>query len=443
MLCCCGVEEPKKLEVATGQNVDEQKMTYVPMTPDMAQGSEEALIDQKLPASLRALGEDSLFEVRLDKRSSGSYGFSLEYDFKDALHADAKDPCLLLSLHGGAVQQWNVANPTQNLKVRDRIVEANGTRGASQAIFEIIKDSEQAVEIGKYLATKWRFEKTQLFHCLAVALVFMVLACFLITAFVTGSTLKSAAFGQLFEAWFLYGSLAWIVTLCSAYALLPSWSPRFHYDGEAFQRLRFKRSWKDVFWISSQDFARDLEEAILLAGCGKWKRLREILEDPEQGEEVLQICQLLDEEVWSLASTSTDGSVASDCELPSTQRFRCWFPGFSLGDVNPFQFFVGMMSEATLTVQRPKELKVPVKSCRSLGLDLAYGDSMVGLLIKQVNEGPVMQWNTSATDQVSPGDRIVTIKGGTDTGTPEDAETLLKQLQATEGEATLTILSWK
>ena len=46
---------------------------------------------------------------------------------------------------------------------------------------------------GKYLATKWRFEKTQLFHCLAVALVFMVLACFLITAFVTGSTLKSAA----------------------------------------------------------------------------------------------------------------------------------------------------------------------------------------------------------------------------------------------------------
>ena len=242
MLCCCGVEEPKKLEVATGQNVDEQKMTYVPMTPDMAQGSEEALIDQKLPASLRALGEDSLFEVRLDKRSSGSYGFSLEYDFKDALHADAKDPCLLLSLHGGAVQQWNVANPTQNLKVGDRIVEANGTRGASQAIFEIIKDSEQA----------------------------------------------------------------------------------------------------------------------------------------------------------------------------------------------------------TLTVQRPKELKVPVKSCRSLGLDLAYGDSMVGLLIKQVNEGPVMQWNTSATDQVSPGDRIVTIKGGsTDTGTPEDAETLLKQLQAAEGEATLTILSWK
>jgi len=49
-----------------------------------------------------------------------------------------------------------------------------------------------------------------------------------------------------------------------------------------------------------QDFARDLEEAILLAGCGKWKRLREILEDPEQGEEVLQICQLLDEELGTV-----------------------------------------------------------------------------------------------------------------------------------------------
>ena len=46
---------------------------------------------------------------------------------------------------------------------------------------------------GKYLATKWRFEKTRLFHCLAVVLVFMVVTCFLITAFVSGSTLKSGA----------------------------------------------------------------------------------------------------------------------------------------------------------------------------------------------------------------------------------------------------------
>lgn len=46
----------------------------------------------------------------------------------------------------------------------------------------------------------------------------------------------------------------------------------------------------------SEDFARDLEEAILLAGCGKWKRLRETLEDPDQAEEVLEICKLLDEE---------------------------------------------------------------------------------------------------------------------------------------------------
>lgn len=44
-----------------------------------------------------------------------------------------------------------------------------------------------------------------------------------------------------------------------------------------------------------------MEEAILLAGCGKWKRLREALEDPDQAEEVLQICRLLDEEpgmIW-------------------------------------------------------------------------------------------------------------------------------------------------
>lgn len=167
---------------------------------------------------------------------------------------------------------------------------------------------------GRYLATKWRYEKTRLFHCLAVMLLVLVVAGFLVTAIVSGATLKSQTFGQLFEAWFFYGSLETIVLLCSAYALLPSWSPRFDYDGEDFQRLRFRRTWRHVFWISSQEFARDLEEAILLAGCGKWKRLREALEDPDQAEEVLQICRLLDEEVCPSSATSTDASEASDCE---------------------------------------------------------------------------------------------------------------------------------
>ena len=39
------------------------------------------------------------------------------------------------------------------------------------------------------------------------------------------------------------------------------------------------------------------------------------------------------------------------CEWCAPGRFRCWFPGFSLGDVNPFQFFVGMMSEVQWNVR--------------------------------------------------------------------------------------------
>ena len=44
---------------------------------------------------------------------------------------------------------------------------------------------------GKYLATKWRYEKTRLFHCLAVMLLVLVVAGFLVTAIVSGATLKS------------------------------------------------------------------------------------------------------------------------------------------------------------------------------------------------------------------------------------------------------------
>lgn len=241
MLCCCGIEEPKKLELAdAGVAGEDQKLTFVPITADTAKELNEDLPEQKLPASVRVLGEDGQFEVRLDKRSSGSYGFSLEYDFKDSVHADAKDPCLLLSLHGGAAQQWNTTCPEQRLKVGDRIVAVNGTSGASQAIFDVIKDTQ----------------------------------------------------------------------------------------------------------------------------------------------------------------------------------------------------------EATLTIQRPKELKVPIKNCRALGLDIAYADSAVGLIIKKVNPGCVQKWNESATSKVSAGDRIVALDG-THTGDSEvAAATLLDQLKSKEGEATLTILSF-
>eukprot|EP00438_Fugacium_kawagutii_P024920 Skav220096 [mRNA] locus=scaffold1991:68070:72579:+ [translate_table: standard] len=109
---------------------------------------------------------------------------------------------------------------------------------------------------GKYLATKWNFERTRLFQCLAVLLLLIVVVTFIVTAIVSGTTLKTEEFSQLLQAWFLYGSLAWIVTLFSAYALLPSWSPRFDYGNEDFQRLRFRRTWRHVFWVSSQD-ARD------------------------------------------------------------------------------------------------------------------------------------------------------------------------------------------
>ncbi|CAK9027135.1 unnamed protein product [Durusdinium trenchii] len=149
---------------------------------------------------------------------------------------------------------------------------------------------------GKYLATKWDFEKTRLFRSLSILLLCGVLGCFLVTAYVSRSTLKSGTFQQLLQAWLFYGSVAFVLTLVSAYALLPGWSPRFNYQSNDFQRLRFKRTWRHVFWSSSESFARDLEEAILLAGCGSWKRLRNFLEDPTEAQWVLDVCKILDDD---------------------------------------------------------------------------------------------------------------------------------------------------
>ena len=63
---------------------------------------------------------------------------------------------------------------------------------------------------GKYLATKWRFEKTRLSYCLAVLLVLMVIACFLVTAIVSGATLKTKTYlgAPLENDWFGFAHLA-------------------------------------------------------------------------------------------------------------------------------------------------------------------------------------------------------------------------------------------
>ena len=74
---------------------------------------------------------------------------------------------------------------------------------------------------GKYLATKWRYEKTRLFHCLAVMLLLLVVAGFLVTAIVSGATLKAQThlgtgiaksvpnFASCFDIWFgMFGPLS-------------------------------------------------------------------------------------------------------------------------------------------------------------------------------------------------------------------------------------------
>ena len=74
---------------------------------------------------------------------------------------------------------------------------------------------------GKYLATKWRYERTRLFHCLAVMLLVLVVAGFLVTAIVSGATLKAQThlgtgiaksipnFASWFDIWFgMFGPLS-------------------------------------------------------------------------------------------------------------------------------------------------------------------------------------------------------------------------------------------
>ena len=127
------------------------------------------------------------------------------------------------------------------------------------------------------------------------------------------------------QAWFFYGSTSFLVTLCSAWALLPDWSPSFDYTSPDFKALRFHRTWRHVFCVSSQDFARDLERAILLAKSGSFKQLEDTLEDPLMALHVLQIChvQALDSTESSEGSQeplAQSGSNSTGAESQSRER---------------------------------------------------------------------------------------------------------------------------
>mmetsp|Transcript_83039 Transcript_83039/g.230625 ORF Transcript_83039/g.230625 Transcript_83039/m.230625 type:complete len:198 (-) Transcript_83039:158-751(-) len=95
-------------------------------------------------------------------------------------------------------------------------------------------------------------------------------------------------------------------------------------------------------------------------------------------------------------------------------------------------------SDATwkLLIQRPKEVKVRVKkksAAQKTGMELKYADNSISLLIAELREGPIKDWNKdNPMLQVSPNDRIVEMNG-----TRGPAKALL---QASEGSAALDMI---
>ncbi|CAJ1345878.1 unnamed protein product [Effrenium voratum] len=85
-------------------------------------------------AGQEVLEQDGPFTVELDK-GSGSFGLSLDYEVKDR--------CLVLSVNGGAVAEWNTKNPDKLLQVGDCIMAVNGTTGSSESLFEAVKKADK------------------------------------------------------------------------------------------------------------------------------------------------------------------------------------------------------------------------------------------------------------------------------------------------------------
>lgn len=107
----------------------------------------------------------------------------------------------------------------------------------------------------------------------------------------------------------------------------------------------------------------------------------------------------------------------------------------SRGDVQ--QLIAKLKTDLTwrLSVQRPVELNVTIHKANapSLGLDLKYAPNSKSLLITDVANGPMQDWNNEHPDKVVKSfDRIVEINGAR--GKPQDL------IQASDGKDTLEMV---
>merc|ERR1712061_427907 len=66
-----------------------------------------------------------------------------------------------------------------------------------------------------------------------------------------------------------------------------------------------------------------------------------------------------------------------------------------------------------LAVERPCEIRIRVdcEMSPNLGLDLKYSPNGGSLLISNIGEGAIKEWNKTAPKQIAPRDRIVEING--------------------------------
>merc|ERR1719221_1013418 len=86
--------------------------------------------DGQLNGFARAVRSTGTFCVRLNKVEHGKLGLDVE-------HTENSTVLPIVAIKGGAAEAWNRANPTRALRIGDRILEVNSSRGNLQEMLEV------------------------------------------------------------------------------------------------------------------------------------------------------------------------------------------------------------------------------------------------------------------------------------------------------------------
>lgn len=161
----------------------------------------------------------------------------------------------------------------------------------------VLKEGGSDVHSGQFFKALWKAQFRPVYKGIAIVMAIYLLIAFLYAFWKAGILNLTVEWHRTAIMDFLfYKVISVTVLILNAVNLTAQIIPEFEYDSAEFESLQFKRTWTDVLFQSLSVFTNKLQSAILHAHADTKGPLRELLQNPDDVDNVLKVCKIKKDE---------------------------------------------------------------------------------------------------------------------------------------------------